>query len=872
MGWLDDLSFRFRSLRQSRRREEELDEELHFHLGMEVERRVAAGENRASAERAARLAFGGVPGVKEACRDAWGTRRLEDFGRDLRAAWRQLGKARRFSLVAIASLAIGIGAAALMFSVVDTVLLRPLPFAEPERIVSFWETTPAGAQFATSEANLLDVRARSQMLTEMAAIFPAARPALEKEGTRIPLDGFVVSPSFFRVLGVQARWGRVFGVEEEQPGRVPRVVLLSDGAWRRQLGGDPQIVGQKIDLDGELWTVIGVLPPGFRFGSNPPDLYLPRTLDAAYPRGDHRLSAVARLARGVTLDQASAEVEAIATQLGEEHPGSNAGWSATLEPISETFLGPSVRRANFVLLAAVGLLLVLACVNVSNLLLARGSDRAAEMRLRLALGASRARLMAQLLTEAGVLGVLSALGGLALTLWTVPLVRGLDVPLPRLDEMSIDLRVIGFILLVALGASLLSGLVPALRITVNSEDVSLRTRSDSAERGNSQLRALLVAAEVALATMLAVGAGLLLHSFGQLQIVAPGFETSGVLLAEVELPAERYGESRDATGAFYQAFIRRVQALPGVEATGATAIHPFSGAGLSVTVAQEGERERDAFTWVQWRSVAGDYFRALHIPMLRGRGFEERAEPRPEIVISAQLADRLWPDRDPLGQQLRWLDPDGPLFEVVGVVGEIQDQRLEADPPPMVYLPHRITNWATMTLVVQVNGPLEPLIPAVRAAMAEIDPLLASPAISTLDDNRRLALARPLLSLQLMAAFALIALVLATVGVYGIVAYAVSQRRHELGLRVALGARPRQLVLLVMRRTALLLAAGLAAGLLGSLALVESLQALLYATSPFDLQVLAAVTLVLATAGLLASWAPAWRGAHADPLRALREE
>lgn len=877
MSWRDDLSFRFRALGQRRSKEQELSEELRLHLELEVERRMAAGASREEAERASRLAFGGAESIKEQCRDAWGIRLLEETARDLRGALRLLWKEKRFAVVAIASVAIGMGAATVIFSVVDAVLLRPLPFEDPERVVALREVTPEGDLFSTSDPNLLDFEARSQSLEAVAALrFPRPRPALHRNGEQVRLSGMAVTPSFFRVLGVWALFGRTFDVEDARARsaaavRAPRVVVLAYETWQSRFGGDEQLVGQKITLDGEPWTVLGILPPGFRFGGDVPDLYLPYLPDADLPRDDHRLETVARLAPRVNLEEARSELRTIALLLSREYPKSNAGWSVELMPIERFFLGAQARRANVVLLGAAGLLLLLACVNVSNLLLARGNERAAEIRLRLALGASRRRLLSQLLTESAVLGILGSAVGLVLALCTVPIIRRLDVPLPRLDAMSVDLRALGFSMAVALGCGLLFGIAPALRATATPMADTLRTKPRGSDRQGSRLRATLVGLEVALATVLAVGAGLLLRSFGALSAVDTGFDSGGVLLAQIDLPADRYPESSEASIRFYSELIERVETLPGVDSASASIVSPFRGPAPSNTVAHKRAAERRHFVPVQWRCVTADYFRTLRIPILRGRSFEER-EGAMSVVISEQLAGRLWPRQDPIGQEMRWSSPDGPLFEVVGVVGEVRDLELGDRPQPTVYLPQSLVGWPTMTLAVRSESTPETLVGPLRRTVQEIDPLLANPPFSTLAARRRSALAQPLLSLRLMAVFAVIAVLLAAIGLYGIVAYSVNRRRGELGLRAALGARPAQLARSVVLQSIAIVSGGLLVGLVGALGLVGTLRALLYQTSPFDPRVLVAVALLLLAVSTLASWTPARRAARLDPAAVLREE
>ena len=874
MSRLDDLTYRFKALLRRDRYEQELDEELRFHLESEVERRMAAGESRIAATRAARLDFGGPETIKEACRDQWGTRGLEDFRRDFVTAGRQLIKAPVFSMTAIASVAIGRGVATVVFSLVDSVLWQPLPFGDPERIVGLKEITPEGDRFSSSDPNLLDFAERCRGFEAVAGVlFPVPRPTLQRQDVRVRLTGQAVSASFFEVFGVQARLGRTFSPDEFQGTDRPRVVVLTDRGWRRHFHADPNVVGEQADLDGELWTVIGVLPADFRFESAENDVFLPYALDPSYARGDHRLTAFARLAREVDLEQADREVAGVAAALGELYPETNSGWSAELVPIDEYFLGPVARRTNFVLLGVMGLLLLLACVNVSNLLLARAGDRANEFRLRLALGAGRGRIVRQLLTESLLLGCLGALGAAMLAWAAMPWVRSLDVALPRMDQMHLDLKVLGVLAVAAVASSLLLGLAPALRATSEaSHRGGLKYQRHGADPGSARTRAGLVMAEVALATVLALGAGLLFRSFEVLQAVDSGFATDGILLAQIDLPVERYRESSEPTRQFFAGLTEQLEALPGVESVGATMVSPFRGPQPKNNVGVETQVDRDAFVPIHWRGVTSGYFRTLQIPLLRGRSFEPRGQPSMETVISSGLAERLWPGEDPVGRRMRWIGPQGPLFEVVGVVGDVQDLELGGEPLDMVYLPHRIMGWPTMTLALRSSGSLEPLAEGVRAAVRGLDPLLAAPEMSTLATQRREALARPLLSLRLVSISALIAVLLAAVGVYGLVAYAVSRRRRELGVRVAVGARPGQLVTLVALDAARLVGGGLLLGWIAALALAGSLRVLLYQVSPFDPQVLISVALVLAAVGLVAAALPAARAARVDPVAVLRQE
>ena len=869
-----DWVYRFEALTRRGRHELEMDEELRHHLEMDIEHRMAGGMARADAEREARLAFGGTEAIKEACRDAWGTRLIDDSLRDLSIAGRRLLRSPVFTGAAVLSLAIGFGVATLVFSLVDAVLIQPLPFDDSERVVAFHELTPQGDRFSTSDPNLLDFRAQSRALEDVAGVlFPTPQPALRRDDTRVRLQGQAVTPSFFQVFGVRARLGRTFTSEEAQVGDRPRVVVLTDRGWRRHFLQDPNIVGRDVDLDGETWTVIGVLPEEFRLWDQNDDIFLPYVLDPAYQRGDHRLTAFARLKPKVDIDRADEEVASLAARLASQHPESNAGWSAELQPIDDFLLGSTTRQTNYLLLVAVGLLVLLACVNVSNLLLARAGDRADELGLRLALGAGRARVLRQLVTESLLLGLLSGAGALLLAWMALPWVRALDVALPRMDSMVLDLRVSVLVLFVSAFSGLLLGLGPALKATTGSMAGALRTRRQGQDPSSRRLRAALVMAEVALAMVLTLGAALLLRSFETLHRVDSGFETHGVLLAQIDLPVERYGESAEATRTFFSQLEERLEGLPGVDAVGGSMVSPFRGPQPKNKVAPETEVDRDAFVPIHWRGITPGYFRTLGIPLQRGRTFDNRAGgARLETVVSAGLAERLWPGEEAVGKRLRWIGPDGPLFDVVGVASEVQDLELGGDPLPIVYLPQHVIGWPTLTMAMRSSGPLDPVADGVRLAVREMDPLLAAPEMSTLASQRDDALARPLLSLRLVALSALIALVLAAVGVYGMVAYSVSRRRRELGVRMAIGARPQELVSLVARDALMLIAGGLGLGVLASLAMIGGLRPLLYEISPFDPQVLTVVSLILATVGLVAGTLPAIRAARVDPVTVLREE
>lgn len=869
MGW-QDLKNRLRSLLRPGRFEADLDEELRSHLEMEIEYRMARGDSRRQAERAARLSLGGVEGIKEGCRDAWGSRFLQDLWRDTVGACRRLVRYRRHSLVVIGSLGLGLGAALVMFAMVDAVLLRPLPFHQPDRLVRFWETTPEGDRFSTSDANLADFREQIGSLSDLSPVlWQLTRPVLQRGGEKITLDAMTVGPRFFRTLGVTATLGRTFGDEEARHDGDLRSVVLSHGVWSTLFASQQDILGRAIDLDGHAWTVVGVLPPGFRYGAEKPQIYLPYRLDPSRSRGDHWLSAVGRLAPGATLQQARQEAAATAANLAEQYPEANGGWGVFLEPLGDSLLGPGVGRSQWILLSAVGLLLLLACVNVANLFMAQMADRQEELRLRRVLGSGRLRILQQLLTESLILALAGAAAGLVLAWAAVPWIRGLQVSVPRIDEMAVDIRVAAAAALLAVVSSLVAGLLPAWVASRSTHGVPSQ-RPGQRSSGAGRARSVLVACEVALACVLTMGAGLLMSSFQSLAAVDPGFSGRGVLLAQVDLPTDHYEESGVHVRRFFAQLVERTQALPGVVSAGATATSPFRGPRLANYVAPEEATDKASFVPIRWLAVTPGVFRSLGIPLLRGSDIGTAGQRR-ETVISAGLAARLWPGEDPIGRRMRWIHPEGRLYEVVGVVGEVQDLNLGAPPEPTVYLPQAIFGRPSMTLAVRAEAPAT-LIAPIRDIVQDLDHKLGSPSFSMLEEQRAEALSRQQLSLQVMSCFSLVALLLAAAGVYGVVAYSVSQRRRDLGVRLALGASPGRLVRDLTLESLAPVVLGLLAGLLAALALGGTLRSLLYETSPFEPTVVLAVALLLALVGAASAWLPASRAAKLDPQMVIRQD
>jgi putative ABC transport system permease protein len=857
--------------------EQEVDSELEFHIEMRTRDNMARGMDREAARAEAMRRFGDVGRINEACRDI-GRRRdremrrtewLGELRQDFTYAARYLRANPGFGLAAVVTLALGIGASTAIFGVANAVILRPLPFKDPDRLVRIYETNPSTPRFSASDPNYLDWRARSRSFAELAA-YGGGGASLVGDGEPERLGGARVTHTLFPLLGVSPRMGRTFTADEDRAGAGARVVLLSHGFWQRRFGGDPGILGRSLNLDGQAYTVIGVMSQTFNFPSET-DVWFPLAPDPASRRDNHTLGVVGRLRPGVTVAQAEAELGAIAKQLGREYPASNAEWGVSLQTFRDWIVEPGLRDRIRALLYAVGLLLLMACVNVANLLLARASTRGREMSVRAALGAGRGRIARQLLTESLALALTGAAVGIALAALAMRILRkvGGDA-VPRLDEMSLDLRVLGFAIAASLVTGLLFGLAPAIR--VSRTDLQNVLRSGSRVAGAGRLRSVLVVASVALAMLLLVGAGLVGTSFVRLMRVDPGFDAEHVLTASLALPSSRYQGNRISD--FHAEALQRISRIPGVRAAGMTNIAPFSGGSTAIgfTVVGRPPLRPGEYPQADWRSVTPGYFQALRIQLKRGRLLSE-ADGRNDraIVITETMAKRYWPNEDPVGRQILTEGGSRP-FTIVGVVGDIRDQTLEAEPNPLIYLSYRQVGWPWMWLVVRAAGEPTSIAGAVRREIWAIDKALPLANVQPLTQLVTEVAAQPRLTMLIFGLFASAALALAVIGVYGVVAYSVTQRTREIGVRVALGAQPARIVGGVLGHGMRLALAGIVLGLAGAYGLARFIAAILYGTEPTDAVTYAMVALVLATCAALASLVPARRAARVDPVAALRYE
>ncbi|MEJ2147059.1 MAG: ABC transporter permease [Acidobacteriota bacterium] len=863
---------------------EEIDTEFDFHIEMRIRELIDEGLTPEEARAHALARFGNLRRIKRECRRAANARdrrmrwleRFSEVRQDLSFALRSMLRKPLWTLLVILTLGIGIGANSVVFSVVDAVLLSPLPYPSPAQLVRIWERTPEGAQFSTSEPNFLDFRELNRTFASIGAVTLPPSLALLGDGEPEAVSGMACTASYFDVMGVAARLGRTFLPDEDSPGSAAHVVVLSHEFWRGRFGADPDILGRPLDLNGETWHVIGVMPAGFGFPFTA-EAWIPLASNPSSDRNDHRLELIGRLKPGISIRQAREDLAAVAAQLGRSYPASNAGWSVMMQSLRDWAIGPAVERAALVLQATVGLMLLLACANVSCLLIARATTRRHEIGVRSAIGASRARIIRQLLTESAFLGICGAGVGLLVVTFAIPVVRTLGA-LPRLEEVSINRQVLLVTLCVSLASSILAGLVPALQISGAKILDSLRDGSRGTIGGAPRLRDAMVVLQIAGTLILLVAAGLLIGSFLRLRGVDAGFSPDHVLKATFSPPQNRYPEGSREAVQFYRELLERVRSIPGVQSAAAGMVDPFSGYRFSNQAGEDSATELREFVRVQWRVVTEDYFRTMGIPVLRGRTFVEsdtatdQPQGPPSIIVSQGLADRLWPGEDPVGRRVRWSSLDGPILTVAGVVGDVRDAFLDAEPPPMLYLPENLVGWPRMTVFIRTPMEAGALASAVRAALTSVDDELPPPALLPLRQSFRQATAGSRLNAQLLALFALIALVIASVGTYGVMAFSVARRRQEIGVRMALGAKPSGVVYLMLKKGLWLVGAGVVLGLAGTLAVTHSLASLLYDTPPLDVGTILGVTVLLVAAGLLASYLPSRRAAEIDPALVLRPE
>lgn len=884
-----------------RRKRQELQEEIDAHLRMAEDDRIAHGENPSHAAQSARRELGNGALIHETTRDQWGWRWLETLLLDIRYGLRTLRKSPGFTIVAVLTLALGIGANAAIFSVVDAVLLRPLPFHNPDRLVQLWETEGSPGNFPLMGEDFLDWRAQNSTFDDMSVYsyeedFNASADGETERATIVETQA-----NFFSLLGARPILGRLFAQGEDQAGQ-NHVAILSYGFWQQNFGGQADAIGKSLELNGAKYSVVGVLPQWYR---------MPATADAWIPldvsvkglggRGGHHLKAIGRLKGGVSVGQASANLRAIAARIEKQFPNSNSKVSAVVVPLKEQLVG-GFRSELWLMFAAVGFVLLIACVNVANLLLVRSAGRKREVAVRSALGASRSRLVRQLITESVLLSLCGAVAGIGLAWICVRAVAAAKTfPIPQPNPVEPNPVVLLLAIIVSIGIGLLFGILPAFQISQLklSNDLKVAGRKGfETSPQNRWLRDALVAAEVALSLVLLAAAGLLLRTFADLRRVDIGAKAQNVLTGMVQLPPERYA-TPESKKAFLDQFLTSLRNMPGVRGAAVSDVLPLN-PGTSGYFQISGSSDESLKTQlVETSSVTSDYFRVLGIPVIRGRAFnqtdiestenavndlEKRAAKNQSlvsqahiaisVVINKAMADRFWPNQDALGKTFG----SSPLiYQVVGVAGNTHQFGLRKTPLPELYYPLPITlefgqEPLPFSISVLTVGPPENLTRELAAAVHSQDKSLALFNVRTISQIVSDSMTDTSYQTFLLGALAALALVLAAVGTYGVMSYLVSQRTNEIGIRMALGAGRSQVLWMVLRKGLAMAAVGMLAGIAGTLALTKVLQEFLYGVKPGDPLTLAAVCFVMLLVALAACAIPAVRAMRVDPIVALRYE
>jgi len=804
---------------------------------------------------------------------------METLFKDIRHGIRGLLRNPGFTAIAVITLALGIGANTAIFSVVNAVLLRPLPFDDPESIVWVWDTQPQLPTAPASVPDFLDWKEQNSSFAHLAAYQSGMMFLDTGEGT-VDTPMGLVTPETFSLFHVNPILGRTFTEEETLPGR-SRVVVLSQSLWQKHFGSDPNVLGRTLQLSGAANTIIGVMPAGFSFPDRA-QFWRPLVIDPAkLDRGPHFLHVLGRLKPGVTLARAQADMSAIAARLARQYPEKIAGHGVKLEPLTTVIVG-DIGLALYVLLGAVGFVLLIACANLANLMLARLGARQKEIAVRTALGASRLRIVRQLLIESIVLGVAGGAAGLLLAIWAVSWVVSVSADtIPRVQEISVDPRVAGFTLLVSVATGVLFGLAPALHVSkTDLTDALKESGRTSAGLRRTRLRSVLVMSEVALSLVLLVGAGLMIRSFAKLNQIDPGFNTERVLSLGVTLLKSKY-PADEQVGTDYAQLLERAAAVPGVISVGAITDLPLSGSSTSDSFTIEGRPAipKEAEPSTEYRVVTPRYFQSMGVPLLAGRDFTDsdtRKSPNVAVINDA-FARQHFGAENPLGQRLKLQGQERDPLMIVGVVGNVRDFGLDQLPAPAAYVPYlqdplSTTYQRSMTIVARTNADPGAIAGSVRTALTSVDKDLPVYAIKPMTEYLHDSLARRRFNMILLTVFGGVALVLAAVGIYGVISYGVTQRTHELGIRMALGAQRRDVLKLVIRQAMIVALGGVGIGLLASLALTRLIKSLLFNVGVTDPLTFVAIAALMSMIALIACLIPARRATKVDPLVALRYE
>jgi putative ABC transport system permease protein len=877
MEWLNALKLRLSAVWRGKQLERDLDDEMAFHLAMREQSLRDHGAAPDEARHRARRQFGNTLIVKESLREQWRWGAIDRVWNDQRFGVRLALRQRSFTAIVVLTLALGIGTTTAMFTIVDAVLLRPFSIPHPERVVVVWETNRERGVTGSvaSAANYVDWKQNVSSLPDLGAFGHRSDnrtdgPAAEQ------LNGALASASFFAVLAVQPAAGRFFRPDEDQPAN-RHVTILGHEYWRRAFAGDAAAIGRTIAINGEPHEIIGVMPP--MRAPFVADLWRPMAPDVAdLDRGDHDIIVIGRLAPGQSAEGPEAEIQTVAARLADAYPQTNAGWSARIEPLYDAVVQPSTRRSMLVLMGAVVLLLVIASINVANLLLARGTQRQREISTRLALGASRGRVVAQLLSEAAMVAVVGAALGLLVAVWSLSLAEWIYADdIGGAGGLSLNAPALIFAGLVTVATTIIVGILPALRASRVRFDGGLmgmaRTMTDAP--GGMRLRNALVVLEIALALVLLVGSGLLIRSIERLRQEPLGFAADGVVTAKLGFYGARYQTSVQPYYTFIEGLVADLESRPGIAAAGLSSSIPLAGGYTVMQVRlKDGGPELAAGVQADWRVIGGNYLTAMRIPLKAGRGFTAADNSERSVrstIINEPLAEQLWPGQDPIGRQMLVGDSRRP-YEVVGVTATSRMRVLGRGAEPAMYFHYRQFSWASMSLAVRTEGSPRAPDRMIRQAVASLDPEQPVADIRTLADIVNDAAAAPRMNAALVTVFAVMALTLAGIGVYGLMSYAAAQRTSEIGVRLALGARPVTMFMLVWLQGLRLGGFGLGLGLFAAIVAGQAIGAMLYQVSPIDPITHGAVFGIILVVVVAASYIPARRAMHTDASVVLRHE